>query len=71
MIVEFDPNLMLPMSIVLTYKWPDGLFDVCWSEKAAGVCCTAAGDGSVLLWNEAKPVSYWSFVVLSCFYCFG
>ena len=65
MIIDFDPNLIQPMTVVQTHKWPDGLFDVCWSEKVSGVCCTASGDGSILLWNDAKPVS----CLLFLFFC--
>ena len=58
MVIDFDPNLMQPMTMISTHKWRDGLFDVCWSEKNSGVCCTASGDGSVVVWNETRPVGY-------------
>lgn len=56
MVIDFDPDLARPMTIVHTTKWADGLFDVCWSEKIAGICCTASGDGAIILWSETKPV---------------
>ena len=65
MIIDFDPNLSTPMTIGQSFKWRDGLFDVCWSEKIAGICCTASGDGAILLWNETKQVMYLPLTILS------
>ncbi len=32
-------------------EWPDGLFDVAWSEAHAGHLVTSSGDGSLQLWD--------------------
>ncbi|CAK8672176.1 unnamed protein product [Clavelina lepadiformis] len=54
LIAEFDPELNLPVKIVHSAPAPDGLFDVAWSELDPTVCCTASGDGTVLVWNITK-----------------
>ncbi|XP_075233094.1 peroxisomal biogenesis factor 7 [Lycorma delicatula] len=38
-----------------TSLWPDGLFDVVWSETDANTVVTASGDGILQLWNVAFP----------------
>lgn len=40
---------------VSTSQWPDGLFDVVWSETDANVVVTASGDGVLQLWNISCP----------------
>lgn len=40
---------------VSTSPWPDGLFDVVWSETDANVVVTASGDGILQLWNINFP----------------
>ena len=71
MVIDFDPNLAQPMTVVDTKRWADGLFDVCWSEKIPGVCCTAGGDGNIVLWSELKPVccSSCKIILLYSFVC--
>ncbi|XP_046664428.1 peroxisomal targeting signal 2 receptor [Homalodisca vitripennis] len=38
-----------------TSQWPDGLFDVVWSETDANIVVTASGDGVLQLWNILCP----------------
>jgi peroxin-7 len=37
------------------FEWPDGLFDVVWSETDANVVVSASGDGVLQLWNFNTP----------------
>ena len=37
---------------VRRYVWRDGLFDVTWSEVSEAVLVAAAGDGSVLIFDQ-------------------
>lgn len=39
----------------LSYDWNDGLFDVTWSENNEHVLITSSGDGSLQVWDTAKP----------------
>ena len=34
------------------YVWKDGLFDVTWSEVNEAILVAAAGDGSVLIFDQ-------------------
>ena len=36
----------------LRYGWPDGLFDVTWSEVNEAMLVAAAGDGNVLIFDQ-------------------
>lgn len=36
------------------FDWPDGLFDVSWSEGNPDVSVAASGDGSLQLWSLLK-----------------
>ncbi|EOB02637.1 Peroxisomal targeting signal 2 receptor, partial [Anas platyrhynchos] len=38
-----------------SYDWNDGLFDVTWSENNEHVLITSSGDGSLQVWDTAKP----------------
>ncbi|XP_041354220.1 peroxisomal targeting signal 2 receptor-like [Gigantopelta aegis] len=42
------------LAVVRTYDWNDGLFDLTWAENNENVVVTAAGDGSVLVWDTAQ-----------------
>lgn len=45
------------------FEWPDGLFDVVWSETNPDLVVTASGDCSLQLWNLCQdPVC----TTLSC-----
>ena len=37
---------------VRRYVWRDGLFDVTWSEMNEAILVAAAGDGSVLIFDQ-------------------
>ncbi|KAF4524740.1 hypothetical protein B566_EDAN013808 [Ephemera danica] len=42
---------------VATFQWPDGLFDVVWSEADPNIVVSASGDGTLQLWNLAAPLA--------------
>lgn len=46
-----------------TSQWPDGLFDVVWSEADPNIVVTASGDGVLQLWNISCP----QVLLYSCF----
>jgi len=52
-VLDIIPN-SLPV-LVKSFDWPDGLFDVTWSESNQNVAVTAAGDGSIQAWNISRP----------------
>ena len=39
---------------VRRYTWRDGLFDVTWSEVNEAILVAAAGDGSVLVFDQSR-----------------
>lgn len=44
---------------VAVFEWPDGIFDVAWSEGNSDVAVTGSGDGYLQVWNLNHPsVSY-------------
>uniref|UniRef100_A0AAY4EPX7 Peroxin-7 n=1 Tax=Denticeps clupeoides TaxID=299321 RepID=A0AAY4EPX7_9TELE len=43
------------VSLVTSFDWNDGLFDVTWSENNEHVLVTGGGDGTVQLWDTANP----------------
>ncbi|XP_054577782.1 peroxisomal biogenesis factor 7 isoform X3 [Eptesicus fuscus] len=43
------------LRIFRSFDWNDGLFDVTWSENNEHVLVTCSGDGSLQLWDTAKP----------------
>lgn len=49
---DVTPNGLV---LIKSFKWGDGLFDVTWSEKNANIAVTAAGDGTVLVWDMTQP----------------
>ncbi|XP_033740848.1 peroxisomal targeting signal 2 receptor-like [Pecten maximus] len=51
-VLDTTPNGLVPLRV---YQWNDGLFEVTWSEDNDNVLVTAAGDGSVLLWDVSHP----------------
>ena len=36
-------------------EWQDGLFDLTWSEQSPTCVVSAAGDGSLQLWDTTHP----------------
>lgn len=40
---------------VAVFEWPDGLFDVAWSEANCDVAVTGSGDGYLQVWNLNQP----------------
>lgn len=49
-------DLGLPGSgLVHSCDWQDGLFDVTWSEQDPRSVVSAAGDGSLQLWDTTHP----------------
>lgn len=40
---------------LFSFDWNDGLFDVTWSENNEHVLITSSGDGSLQIWDIAKP----------------
>ncbi|XP_069090751.1 peroxisomal biogenesis factor 7 isoform X2 [Pleurodeles waltl] len=45
----------LGISLFRSFDWNDGLFDVTWSENNEHILVTSSGDGSLQLWDTAKP----------------
>uniref|UniRef100_A0A8C8U4F8 Peroxin-7 n=1 Tax=Peromyscus maniculatus bairdii TaxID=230844 RepID=A0A8C8U4F8_PERMB len=43
------------LQVFRSFDWNDGLFDVTWSENNEHVLVTCSGDGSLQLWDTAKP----------------
>ncbi|KAG7461005.1 hypothetical protein MATL_G00205000 [Megalops atlanticus] len=43
------------ISLLRSFDWNDGLFDVTWSENNEHVLVTGAGDGSLQIWDTANP----------------
>ncbi|XP_026146039.1 peroxisomal targeting signal 2 receptor [Carassius auratus] len=43
------------VSLVRSFDWNDGLFDVTWSENNEHVLVTGGGDGSLQIWDTANP----------------
>lgn len=49
-------DLGLPGSgLVRSCEWQDGLFDLAWSEQDPHCVVSAAGDGSLQLWDTTHP----------------
>ncbi|XP_058881104.1 peroxisomal biogenesis factor 7 isoform X1 [Acipenser ruthenus] len=44
------------ISLVRSFDWNDGLFDVTWSENNEHVLVTASGDGSLQIWDTNNPM---------------
>lgn len=43
------------IQLTCKFDWPDGLFDVTWSELDQNILVSSSGDGSIQIWNIAKP----------------
>uniref|UniRef100_A0A8C7JAD2 Peroxin-7 n=1 Tax=Oncorhynchus kisutch TaxID=8019 RepID=A0A8C7JAD2_ONCKI len=43
------------ISLVKSFDWNDGLFDVTWSESNEHILLTGGGDGSLQVWDTANP----------------
>ncbi|CAB1340250.1 unnamed protein product, partial [Coregonus sp. 'balchen'] len=43
------------ISLVKSFDWNDGLFDVTWSESNEHMLVTGGGDGSLQVWDTANP----------------
>lgn len=44
------------ISLVKSFDWNDGLFDVTWSESNEHILLTGGGDGSLQVWDTANPL---------------
>ncbi|MBN3326477.1 PEX7 protein, partial [Atractosteus spatula] len=44
------------ISLIKSFDWNDGLFDVTWSESNEHVLVTGSGDGSLQIWDTANPL---------------
>lgn len=40
---------------VQVFEYSDGLFDVAWAENNEHLLVTAAGDGSIQVWDVMQP----------------
>ncbi|KAK5879603.1 hypothetical protein CesoFtcFv8_022704, partial [Champsocephalus esox] len=43
------------VTLVRSWQWGDGLFDVSWSEVNEHLLVAGGGDGSLQLWDSANP----------------
>uniref|UniRef100_A0A8C7T7S2 Peroxin-7 n=1 Tax=Oncorhynchus mykiss TaxID=8022 RepID=A0A8C7T7S2_ONCMY len=43
------------ITLVKSFDWNDGLFDVTWSESNEHILLTGGGDGSLQVWDTANP----------------
>ena len=52
LIIYAEDNVGQGIREVRRYIWKDGLFDVTWSEVNEAILVVAAGDGSVLVFDQ-------------------